>query len=156
MEQGEDGIDPALAGGIGGPAERKRDRPEPQFEQAGSARRLQIIMALGGRPADKLDLPLVEAEALVGGAAVRLERAVVGQEYPSTVTYIGREGVITQIGSFPTMGGMKPYRVRLDDLSDDCAFHGHHLAPAQPERNRVVAWEDLALPFDPRKVGETV
>lgn len=45
------------------------------------------------------------------------------------------------------------YAVAIDPLFFPQA---DQLEPIQPERNRIVAWEELALPFDPRKVGETV
>src|SRR5581483_1696600 len=76
----EQRVDPLLGGGVGRAAERERDRPEPKLEQPVAAPGLEVIIALGRRPRDQLDLPLVEAEALIGGARLRLDRAVVGQE----------------------------------------------------------------------------
>jgi len=40
----------------------------------------------------------------------------------------------------------------LDGSLMGCAEH--NIEPLQPERNRVVAWEDC--PFDPRKIAELV
>ena len=45
--------------------------------------------------------------------------------------------------------------VRWDSSGRNGVAASWQLSPIQPERNRIVAWEDLALPFDPRKVGET-
>src|SRR3546814_20019888 len=51
-----------------------------QLEQPVAAAGLQVVVALGLRRGDQLDLPRVEAEALIGLPALRLEGAVVGQE----------------------------------------------------------------------------
>src|SRR3546814_18500703 len=51
-----------------------------QLEQPVAAAGLQVVVALGLRRGDQLDLPRVEAVALIGLPALRLEGAVVGQE----------------------------------------------------------------------------
>src|SRR3546814_8802974 len=76
---GQDRIDALLAVGIGRTAERKRDRAQAQLEQPVAPRRLQIIMPFRRRPADQLDLSVVEPDPLLCCARVRLERAVVGE-----------------------------------------------------------------------------
>src|SRR3546814_3126241 len=77
---GQDRIDALLAVGIGRTAERKRDRAQAQLEQPVAPRRLQIIMPFRRRPADQLDLSVVEPEPLICCARLRLDRAVVGEE----------------------------------------------------------------------------
>src|SRR3546814_4422946 len=62
--------------------EGERDLAEAQFEQPVSAARLAIIVSLRGRPAQYLDLPVVEAEALIDPRDLRLGGALVGKEYP--------------------------------------------------------------------------
>ena len=77
---GEQGVDARLHGGIGRAAQGEGDRTEAELEQAVAALRLQVIVPLGGGSANELDLPLVEPEALVRRAALRIERAVVRQK----------------------------------------------------------------------------
>ena len=73
-------VDPLLARGIGRTAQRQRDWPQAQLEQPVAARGLQIIMALGGRPADELDLGVVETETRIGLAALRFDGAIIGKQ----------------------------------------------------------------------------
>ena len=77
---GQDGVDESLRGGIGCAAERQRDRAKPQLEQPIAAPRLQVVVAFRRRLGDQFDLPVVEAEALVGGPRLRLDRPVIGQK----------------------------------------------------------------------------
>jgi hypothetical protein len=77
---GEDRVDALLAGRIGRAAQRQRDRPETEFEQSIAARRLQVIMPLGRRAADQLDLAVVEPEPRIGLSALRLDRTIIGQQ----------------------------------------------------------------------------
>src|SRR3546814_20646854 len=69
-----------LIGGRRNAAEVERDWTGTQLEQPVTAAGLQVVVALGLRRGDQLDLPRVEAEALIGLPALRLEGAVVGQE----------------------------------------------------------------------------
>lgn len=62
--------------------ESERDLAKSEVEKAVSAAGLAIIVALRSRPAQYLDLAVVEAEALVDTGYLRFERALVGQEYP--------------------------------------------------------------------------
>src|SRR5690606_22408709 len=97
---GDQRIDPGLARGIGSSAQRQGNRAETEFEQAVAARGLEIIVPLGLRPADKLDLALIEAEALISGASLRFERAVIGQEYALRAAFYdrGRNRAVRNIG----------------------------------------------------------
>ena len=61
---------------------RAPTRTEAQFEQAIAAPRLAVIVALGRRPRDDLDLAVVEAEAAIDRGDLRLDRALVRQEDP--------------------------------------------------------------------------
>src|SRR3546814_13803208 len=51
------------------------------LEQSVAARRLEIILALGRRAGDQFDLPRVEPEPGISGLRLRLDRAVVRQQY---------------------------------------------------------------------------
>lgn len=53
------------------------------------------------------------------------------------------------------VGSRGDWLMRLDNGVEG-AVHEYMLEPIQPERNRVVSWESLNLPFDPRKVLEGV
>src|SRR3546814_19536129 len=77
---GERRVDPGLCRGVGRSAQREGDRTKAQLEQPVAARGLQVIVPLGRRPGDQLDLAVVEAEARIDVMALRLYRAVVGQE----------------------------------------------------------------------------
>ena len=71
----------ALRGGIRGAAQaRARSRPSARSNSRLPRARLEVIIALGRRPRDQLDLALVEPEPLIGRARLRLDRAVVGKE----------------------------------------------------------------------------
>src|SRR3546814_9546249 len=59
-------------------------------EKSVAARRLQIILPLGDRPADQFDLPRVESETDIGGLALRLDGAVVGKQYPLRTAFDDR------------------------------------------------------------------
>ena len=68
--------------GLGrGGAERECDIAKPQFEQPVAAPRLAIIIALGSRPAQYLDLALIESEALIHPRDLRLGRPLVREKY---------------------------------------------------------------------------
>src|SRR3546814_17408469 len=77
--------------------ERERDGAEPELEKPVAAPRLQVVVALRGGAGDQLDLPLVEAEALIGGPRLWLDRPVVGQEdaLRSEERRVGKECVST-------------------------------------------------------------
>ena len=69
----------------------------------------------------------------------------------------GRETTITRIGIVMTWyeGTHLVHEVDIPhERYGRYAFRPRFLVPIQPERNRVVAWEDLNLPFDPRKIAE--
>src|SRR3546814_15103169 len=55
-----------------------------------SAARLAIIVSLRGRPAQYLELPVVEAEALIDPRDLRLGGALVGKEYPRRAAFDDR------------------------------------------------------------------
>ena len=77
---GKNAGDGGLIGLGRGGAERERHFAEPQLEQPVSAPRLAIVVALGRRPGEDLDLAVVEAEAPVDRGDLRLDRPLVGQE----------------------------------------------------------------------------
>src|SRR3546814_16914582 len=56
-------------------------RPQPQFEQPIAACGLKVILPLRRRVTDQLDLPIVQPEPFIRGTALRLDRAIVGQQY---------------------------------------------------------------------------
>ena len=91
---GQNRVDERLGRGIGSTAERQRDGAKPQFEQSIAAPRLQVVMAFGRRLRDQFDLPVVEAEALVGGARLRFDRPVVGQESAARRTVLRGDGTV--------------------------------------------------------------
>ena len=74
--------DRELVGLRGSGGEGERDLAKAQLEQPVAARRLAVIVALGSGPGDDLDLPVVEPEAAIDRQYLRLDRALVGQEYP--------------------------------------------------------------------------
>ena len=59
---------------------RARLRTEAELEQPVAAARLAVVVALGRRAGEDLDLAVVEAEAAVDRGDLRLDRALVGQE----------------------------------------------------------------------------
>src|SRR3546814_2755079 len=67
--------------GMRGAEHGERDRDEAELEQSVAARRLEIILALGRRAGDQFDLPRVEPEPGISGLRLRLDRAVVRQQY---------------------------------------------------------------------------
>jgi hypothetical protein len=81
---GDDLGDGGLVGLGRGGGEGERDLGEAQLEQAIAAARLAVIVALRRRPAEDLDLPVVEAEAAIDGRDLRLERALVRQEHAAS------------------------------------------------------------------------
>src|SRR3546814_9438132 len=62
--------------------ERERGRPQIKVEQAIAEARLVVVVALGLGGGDALDLPAVEAEALIDRANLRFGRLRVGLENP--------------------------------------------------------------------------
>ncbi len=72
--------DGGLVGLGGGGGEGERDLAQAELEQAIAAARLAVIVALGRRAAEDLDLAVVQAEAAIDGGDLRFERALVGQE----------------------------------------------------------------------------
>ena len=76
----EHAVDQRLVGGRRGAANGERDRAQSELEEPVAAAGLQVVVPLGRGPGDELDLPVVEAEALIDRARLGLDRAVVGQE----------------------------------------------------------------------------
>ncbi len=74
--QGANALQVFLAGR---PDEGERNGTERHVEQSTSLGRDNVVFALGKRRRDDLDLPLVEADALVELARARLPRGPVGQ-----------------------------------------------------------------------------
>jgi hypothetical protein len=66
----------------------------------------------------------------------------------------GQEGFVAGVGNFLGDSGRIFTHHVIFDSGREAVCDSDELEPIQPERNRVVAWEDLNLPFDPRKVGE--
>ncbi len=67
--------------------EGERGRPQVEVEQAIAKARLVVVVLLGLRGGDDLDLPAVEAEALIDRANLRLGRLRVGQENPNGAAF---------------------------------------------------------------------
>ena len=65
-----------------GGGEGERDFAQTQLEQPVAARRLAVIIALGGGAREDFDLPVIETKAAIDAKDLRLDRALVGQEYP--------------------------------------------------------------------------
>lgn len=83
------------------------------------------------------------------GQRVRIVRV---QYYPEDCRFIGQEGTI--VPKAGVAADLKSYEYHVACALGAIALNGHHLEPIQPERNRVVAWEDC--PIDPRKIAELV
>ena len=66
----------------GGGSEREADFRKPQFEKSVAAARLTVIVPLGRRPGQYLDLSVIQTEAAVDRRDLRLDRALVRQEQP--------------------------------------------------------------------------
>ena len=77
---GDDLCNERLVGFGGCGAEREADFGQAKLEQAIAARRLAIVLALGGCPADDVDLAIIEAEAAVYAQDLWFDRAIIGQE----------------------------------------------------------------------------
>ena len=73
---------------------------ETELEQPVAAARLAVVVALGRRSAQDLDLPVVETEAPVDRGDLRLERALVGQEQPRRAALDDgrRDGAAVDVG----------------------------------------------------------
>src|SRR3546814_4415849 len=69
-----------LVGSRGGGGKGERHIAKAEFEQSIAAPRLAIIVALRGRPAQYLDLAIVEPEAFVDARNLRFGGAFIGQE----------------------------------------------------------------------------
>ena len=97
---GEDLGDGGLVGLRGGGGEGERDLGEAELEQAIAAARLAVIVALRRRPAQDLDLAVVETEAAIDRRDLRLERALVRQEEPRRAALDDRrrDGAAVDIG----------------------------------------------------------
>ena len=63
-------------------AEREGEGTKPEFEEAIAAPRLAVIVALGRRPRDDLDLSVVEAEAAIDREDLRFDRPLIGKKDP--------------------------------------------------------------------------
>src|SRR3546814_1629077 len=65
-------VEASLAGRRGGTRKRQRNGPQVEIEQPVAGPRLVVVVALGLRVRDQLDLACVEPEALVHAAQLRL------------------------------------------------------------------------------------
>ena len=88
----KDAIDGALIIRRRGAGEGERDRPQAEIEQAIAEPRLVVVVALGLCVGDDGDLPVIEAEALVHGAQLRLGRLGVRQKDPARAAFDDRGG----------------------------------------------------------------
>ena len=79
---GEQSLDGGLVGLGRGRGKGERNFAETEFEHPIAAAGLAVIVALRRSPAQKLDLPIIEAEAAVDRRDLRLDRALVRQEQP--------------------------------------------------------------------------
>src|SRR5690606_11083015 len=79
---GEDLTDQHLIGFGRGGAEGEANLRQPQFEQPVAPAALAVIVALGRRPREDLDLAVVEAEAAIDRGDLRLHGALVRQQQP--------------------------------------------------------------------------
>jgi len=87
------------------------------------------------------------------GQRVRIVRATKVPEL------IGAEAIVTRpFGPYngDINGRHDCYIIRPVGFGEEFCAHPDDIEPIQPERNRVVSWESLNLPFDPRKVLEGV
>src|SRR3546814_13104587 len=126
--------------------ERERDGAEPELEKPVAAPRLQVVVALRGGAGDQLDLPLVEAEALIGGPRLWLDRPVVGQEdaLRAALDDGRRDGAAGDIGE----------RLRGEDDGD--VLLAQHLQPFADARgdDRVVDIDPGFVQKDRKRVGK--
>lgn len=92
-------VDVALVLRCGCAREGERGRPRVEVEQAIAEARLVVVVALGLRGGDDLDLPAVEAKALVDHANLRLGRLRVRQENPTGAALDdrGRDGRVLDV-----------------------------------------------------------
>ena len=60
--------------------EGKRDLAKAEFEQAIAAAGLAVVVTLGRRPGENLDLAVIETEAAIDLGDLRLDRPLVRQE----------------------------------------------------------------------------
>ena len=105
--------DGGLVGLGGGGGEGERHFGEAELEQPVAAARLAVVVALGRRAAQDLDLPVVQAEAAVDRGDLRLERPLVGQEQPGRAALDDgrRDGAAVDVGQ--RLGGEDDGRVLL-------------------------------------------
>ena len=76
---GDDAVYGGLVGLRRGGAERQRDVGQAQLEQAIASAGLALVVALGHRPREDLDLARIEPEALIYRRDLRFDRALVRQ-----------------------------------------------------------------------------
>src|SRR5208282_2072099 len=79
----KDAIDCALIIRRRGAGEGECDRPQAEIEQAIADSRLVVVVAFGLGVGNDGDLPVIEAEALVHGAQLRLDGLGVRKENPT-------------------------------------------------------------------------
>ena len=105
--------DGGLVGLRGSGGEGERDLGEAELEQAIAAPRLAVIVALRRRPAQDLDLAVVETEAAIDRGDLRLERALIRQEEPrrAALDDRGRDRRAIDIGE--RLGGEDDARILL-------------------------------------------
>ncbi len=62
-------------------AESERNRTQIKFEEPVAAPRLRVIVALGSRPRDNLDLPIIQTEMPISRGDLRFKGTLIGQEH---------------------------------------------------------------------------
>src|SRR3546814_20812660 len=87
-----------LVGSRGGGGKGERHIAKAEFEQSIAAPRLAIIVALRGRPAQYLDLAIVEPEAFVDARNLRFGGAFIGQENACRAAFDDRRSEERRVG----------------------------------------------------------
>src|SRR5260370_29943988 len=80
------GLQPLQVLGLAHAGEGECYLPEPELEEPIAVSPLEIVIALGRGARDRVNLPSVQAQPLVGSAALRFHRARVRQEYSGETT----------------------------------------------------------------------
>src|SRR5260370_34557540 len=94
------GLQPFQVLGLADAGEGQCYLPEPELEEPIAVSRLEIVIALGRGARDRVNLPSVQAQPLVGSAALRFHRARVRQEYSgeTTLEYCRGDPTLRHIG----------------------------------------------------------
>ena len=110
---GEELLDGSLVGLGRGRRKGERNFAETEFEHPVAAAGLAVIVALGRRPAQKLDLAVVEAEAAVDRRDLRLDRPLVRQQQPRRTAFDDRRRDRGAVDVRKRLGGEDDGRVLL-------------------------------------------